>query len=822
MDAQLVERQNRITKKVVLGFVAVSTILLAGLIFLLRYKPGFADIVHPTLDKFSVLLLKKQSEFLFFIGAFIISLLQLSKKKWFLAKISFAIGCLWVIFHDSLTTWLYALGVDSFTEAQNFDWDEAFFYFETIRNILKPTLSVKQLVLFVAYVVVGLLVFALLRFIRGHYAFPKEKFSYVKFLIGSLFITVALHQVFKTAIVKFKESSNIFDKVATNFQNPLPVIDFDNTGLKIVVYIGESTSTMNMSLYDYHRKTTPELDDLLANDPHFLRFNNVFSTHTHTSHSLLEALSVGVGADNVVEPITSRKRISLIDLLKNGRIPVFLYSNQGESGTGNLASSIIFKNAFKKFSFSSGIAGSADSLMPRPNDDEFFAAHFQAKMLTLPVNESAVVFLHSYAGHGLYLDNIPESFRKPVDTYFGDRQPRALVGLNAGMAKYVDDYDSAIKYVDFSVAKVIGQIKSYEQPTVFVYFSDHGDAVYADRAHDSSRFIHEMARVPFVMYFNNKAKQSYPALFEKYKKLADNSAISILAQVPSTIIDLLGGEVKAAASIKLLRINGEKLAEGIPPIVIREAISGGTYVNLNTTAAPLKGNNNLGNGNDVATDIFVTNINRTSTETRNCYDRANTIGKALRGALVTDCLQLDFADEKIDTDIGSIIAIAKAKNMAMWVDSEPTISSAHCTKLLGYLGGLSKKNSLVNFFPGENITHPDFIGCTQKMKEMGFRVAYKLPTNELMACVKALDTKLQAVDVSCRALEIDLERIAASGLFTDFSFDYDGIRAMESSFAANRLSWNTRNVSVKNYSAINAGRFRMVTFNNDDPNGLLH
>lgn len=105
---------------------------------------------------------------------------------------------------------------------------------------------------------------------------------------------------------------------------------------------------------------------------------------------------------------------------------------------------------------------------------------------------------------------------------------------------------------------------------------------------------------------------------------------------------------------------------------------------------------------------------------------------------------------------------------------------------------------------------------------MGFRIAYKLPTNKLMVCVKALDTKLQAAGVSCRTLENDLEKIVASGLFTDFSFDYDGIQAMESSFAANKLSWNTRNVSVKNYSAINAGRFRMVTFNNDDPNGLLH
>jgi hypothetical protein len=59
-------------------------------------------------------------------------------------------------------------------------------------------------------------------------------------------------------------------------------------------------------------------------------------------------------------------------------------------------------------------------------------------------------------------------------------------------------------------------------------------------------------------------------------------------------------------------------------------------------------------------------------------------------------------------------------------------------------------------------------------------------------------------------------------LRADFSFDYDGIHAMENSVAANKLGWNTRNVNVKNYSGINASRFQMVTLNNDDPNGLLH
>lgn len=820
MNIQVVKK-NETTKKIVFGLVVGLTLLILGFIFLLKYKAGFADIVYPKLNKIGVRLLSKQSEFLFFIGAFIISLLQLSNRNWLLAKISFGMGCLWVIFNDSLTIWLYSLGVDSFTEAHKFDWAEAMFYVETMQNILKPTLSVNVFLHLIAYAIAGLIVFGVLRSIRARYGFSKKKFSYLKFLVGCLFITAALHQVFKTAIMTFKDSETLFNKVATNFQNPLPVIDFHNTGLKVVVYIGESTSVMNMSLYGYPRKTTPRLDDLLAYDPHFLRFNNVFSTHTHTSQSLLEALSVGVGDNKLIQPIYAQKRISLMELLKNGKITPFLYSNQGASGTWNLAASIIFKNTFKKFSTASGIAGNADRLMVRPSDHEFFAKYFEPKILSLPANESAAIFLHSYSGHGRYLEHIPENFGHPIDTYFSARQPRALVGLNVGVAKNVDQYDSAIKYVDFSVTKIIDQIKSYEQPTVFMYFSDHGDAAYVDRGHDSARFIHEMARVPFVIYFNNKAAESYPTLFKKYKNLAGSSAISTLAQVPSTIIDLLGGEVQKT-SIKLLKVNGEKLTEGIQPIIIRETTSGDRYVNLNAISAPLKGNNDQGNGNDIATDIFVTNINKTSADTKICYDRANTIGKALRGALVTDCLQLSMADETIGTDIGSIIAIAKAKNKAMWIDSETIDSSAKCIKLLGDLTDLRNKNNLVNFSPDVNITQPDFIACTQEIKKMGFRTAYKIPTNKLMVCVKVLDTKAQVTEDSCKTLENDLGKIVSSRLFTDFSFDYNGIHAMENSVAANKLGWDTRNVNVKNYSGINASRFQMVTLNNDDPNGLLH
>ena len=70
----------------------------------------------------------------------------------------------------------------------------------------------------------------------------------------------------------------------------------------------------------------------------------------------------------------------------------------------------------------------------------------------------------------------------------------------------------------------------------------------------------------------------------------------------------------------------------------------------------------------------------------------------------------------------------------------------------------------------------------------------------------------------CDLLERDLKNAYESRLFTDFSFDYRGIKAMETLSAAKRLKWNTWNVEAEDFDAIIPQRFGMVIFNNRDPN----
>jgi hypothetical protein len=132
---------------------------------------------------------------------------------------------------------------------------------------------------------------------------------------------------------------------------------------------------------------------------------------------------------------------------------------------------------------------------------------------------------------------------------------------------------------------------------------------------------------------------------------------------------------------------------------------------------------------------------------------------------------------------------------------------------------LTNKNVLVDFPEDADLKSSDWLACANSINQLGFRTSYKVPTGKLMACAQALKSGLNN-DLSCNSLENDLKDAEDSKLFTDFSFDYDGINAMENSSMARKLSWNTSNVEAKMFNHIKPERFRMVAVNNNDPNGL--
>lgn len=585
------------------------------------------------------------------------------------------------------------------------------------------------------------------------------------------------------------------------------------------------------------RDTTPNLTALKKHNSGLIVFHNVLSTHTHTSSSLLEALSIAIAEDENVLPITERKRISIIDIFAKSGITPTLYSNQGQTGSWNLTSSIIFKNANRNFSINSKYVGNVDYRIKRPLDHEYFDSKVSG-LFTREVSKRQLIFLHSYAGHGGnggYLPYIPQSFHEHVDTRFKNLDPQAIVGRDIA-SESVEQYDSAIKYVDYAISKQIEQIETMSEPIVFIFFSDHGEAVYAGRGHDSARFIHEMARIPFVMYFNKSARTSYSALFKKYLHLASKKRTATLAQFPSTLFDLFGGKILENNVVKLTPIIGEEFIH--PPIIVRRTTEGTTYidVNINTKNSAERNPATFFKRNDEATDIFVASSNKKQSTTSVCYHGSNTIGKARRGSLIADCLEFDVVvDNKGEIsvyhpgaeDVGlrleAIASIAEANKLALLIDGKNIQAKTTCSSLSTALQSIHyKEKPILIEFPTDAYKNKSEISeCAQNLQRKGYFTSYYVSTEKAINCSAALLKGRSFQSVSdCEKLKNDMTLAFESGLFTDFSFDYDGIRAIEEIDIAQRLKWNTWNVAPKSFGAIDANRFRMVILSNKDPNSL--
>ncbi|HVN41260.1 MAG TPA: phosphoethanolamine transferase [Steroidobacteraceae bacterium] len=578
-------------------------------------------------------------DYLVFIGTTCIALLLLARRRWIAGQIAFLLGLVWVLFYDSAVDYINDLGVDSFAEAKSFGFDEARFWLKTMNSQLHAQFVVGQLLIYLA---AAIATFFLLRWLLNRFEFTARNYAFLKFAVASLIIVAGIHQTVYRSLSLFFANSQEFFATSRNFTNPIPHLLSDGQPVTIVVYIGESTSALNMGLYGYPRETTPHLSALAQTDPGLLVFRDVFSTHTHTSQSLLEALSFGIDAEENWLPINERRRLSIVDVLAANRLPVWLYSTQGMTGTWNQASTIVFKRAKALYAVDTHASGDRDYDVDRPFDHDFFAQHVPA-IVEKPSRDKRLVFFHSYAGHGPYLHWLPERFQKPVDPWFGPTVHSSASGDIENvedLRKEIEGYDSAITYVDFSVSQAIAMARAAPSPTIVLYFSDHGDSVFTNEGHDSARFKHEMARVPFLLYFNPAAARARPDLVKKYRALAQLKNTTTLAQVPSTVLDLMGLKVVEAPRLRVLLtpLIGEKTVQ--PPIIVRRTSDGITFVNVNprTLRPPKRFNEKFIDNTDPETKLYAFNANRPPGTPGHCYEVGDSFVRRMRSHLIADCV----------------------------------------------------------------------------------------------------------------------------------------------------------------------------------------
>ncbi|HWQ26863.1 MAG TPA: phosphoethanolamine transferase [Chlorobaculum sp.] len=580
---------------------------------------------------------------LFIVGAVFILIIVIEKRKWISAGIVFIIGALWSLFYDPVTQFISSLGVDSFSEAKaGFSFEEAKFWFSTISQALIPKPDMPSLLIILALSVAS---FYCLRWILFGNSFGRKHYTTIILSIAAIFIVYSVQKIISNSVSVYFDNSESYEITKRNFDNKPPILTKDGASPNLIIYIGESTTVMNMGIYGYPRNTTPNLSRLANEDRNFIQFHNVFSTHTHTSPSLLEAFSLPTDKRDEFLPINRRKRVLVVDVLKSAGIQSCLRSNQGMSGTWNQAATIIFRNAEKNFSVNSLRYGNSEDVVKKPWDDDYFEKQLTLNGESNNNGVSLVTILHSYAGHGPYLDNIPHSFRKPVDNYLSIHGPQILTKSNVQID--IESYDSAIKYIDFAISRTIDYVKRSKKATVMIYFSDHGESVFTGRGHDSSRFIHEMARVPFLMYFNDAAIKENPDIYKKYVRLSKSREIATMAQLPSVILDLMRIRIDPVSqpSIYLKPLIGEKCIHS--PIVVREVCDGITFVNLNKDKATIPESHirRIKDMTDVATIDLVESRNDIKKFRQNSKRIATSLEQKMRNQLINSYMGEGYTDK---------------------------------------------------------------------------------------------------------------------------------------------------------------------------------
>ena len=354
--------------------------------------------------------------YLFFIGAIYFALLNCKRKQWLLAVIFSLTGIGWLALYDMEITsgWLSNLGEDVLLELDGFTLTEAYFWLQTMLNVFEPRINILRLLIFF---LLAILSFFVVWMLLQKLNFKVKSIEKCLSLMAFFLMVYGLYTILEFGVTTYLKNTNKFNTVSSNFNNTTVIPKFSASSInpKMVIYLGESTSILNMGLYGYPRDTTPNLSEMHKSDENIIVFNNVFSTHTLTAASLLQAFSFEVNKEEKVLPIYEQQRVSLVDVLKHAGVESFLLSNSGKSGSWNIATSIIFKSSSSKV-FSSNIPAIGNwDIKDKPYDTEFFNNKVTS---ILTNNEQPVLFLHSYAGHGPYLELIPPEFKHKVDDFF--------------------------------------------------------------------------------------------------------------------------------------------------------------------------------------------------------------------------------------------------------------------------------------------------------------------------------------------------------------------------------------------------------------------
>ncbi len=274
-------------------------------------------------------------------------------------------------------------------------------------------------------------------------------------------------------------------------------------GETYIVVIGESLNKAHMSLYTYGRETTPRLEKLYR-DGALVRFDNVYSNHTHT----VLVLDLALTEANQYNRKNFYDSLSIIDIAKKAGFETYWITNQPLYSLYDNMVSVIGTSADHVVALNNDIGGVR---VGAPSYDGAVVEKVEAAIKEHP-GKNKLIFVHLGGSHTTYADRYPKArFSRFV------APPKAgVVGTKASNVPTLNSYDNSVYYNDYVVSEIWHRLRRSQEAAAFVYLSDHADDVVDRLAHNSSMFTFSMTQIPMIMWFSSRYKTRYP---QKYRAL---------------------------------------------------------------------------------------------------------------------------------------------------------------------------------------------------------------------------------------------------------------------------------------------------------------
>ncbi|GHT02174.1 phosphoethanolamine transferase CptA [Synergistales bacterium] len=276
-----------------------------------------------------------------------------------------------------------------------------------------------------------------------------------------------------------------------------------------VIVIGESAARRHWGLYGYSRPTTPLMQKRVT-DGDALTFDNVNSTYTATTASLLFSLTLTDSAESKQE-----LHYSIVDLFNGAGFNTYWFSNNAVLRRFDTLLETLSRNADTR-RFSDHTDADVQSMQDDGTPDKVKGAELTDDSILLPwlrkaLNDTSpkkAIFLHLKGSHARYQYRYPASF-----DHFKDARGIENPNVSDDLKKIdiVNAYDNSIRYTDFILDEIIRQTESAGGRAWVLYFSDHGEDVYDFNPDDYGRGTENISKysldVPFVIWFSEEYRR---------------------------------------------------------------------------------------------------------------------------------------------------------------------------------------------------------------------------------------------------------------------------------------------------------------------------